>query len=940
MRPLKLNMNAFGSYIQETEIDFTKFGREGLYLITGDTGAGKTTIFDAITFALYGAPSGEYRRKDMLRSRGVEDGVCTYVELVFECMGRQYAVRRSLEYERPKTRGSGTTTKPAESVLTFSDNRSPLTKDGEVTAKITEILGVNESQFKQIIMLAQGDFRKMLFAKSTERQEIFRKLLDTGIYKQFQSEIEKRAKNSENEFANAKAEMLRIIDSADCVQTEGFAQSAELFELKKMMIDDGLPNLSSLDLFSELLNDFLRFDDKKKDEIGQSLKVIEKSIDEINRSIGTAQERNNNFEEVGRLKTELPELEKNAEKLNAEYARTDKENSPRIAEINAEKAVINANLEKYDELDKIRADLNKNRAFIKKSEKALISLNKNRETAENELDRMKNELKELGNVGEDLAGSKADKDRLEHDKKALGDLLSDMDSLDNTRKELSAEQEKYKSANDKANQLEEDAKSLRERYDNERAGLYAEIAETLSEGSPCPVCGSVHHPNKAVKSDNSPDKAAVNAALKKAEKARDTAGKLCNSCAEIKGRFDSVSLSVEKKAAELNFEFSAEYSGKKDEAEKRLDSINAEIEVISRKINEAKRKKERRDELNITIPEKEKETAETGKKCADLKSEIDKSEVRAEELKKQLSGLEKELGVKSRQEAETEIKSLQSEVDALENEVKNAGTQAENAEKQLREAHAKIDALSKQLPENYVPVDVDELKDKARRLGTEEKALTETSDNIKQRIIANERALHNIAESLPKLKQREEQTALLSGLNAVANGKVKGRSKSNLESFVQVEFFKDILRRANTRLDEMTDGRFELVCRSAPSDNYRDQTLDINVYDRYNGKEGDVRTLSGGESFLASLALALGLSETVRKSAGGVELETMFVDEGFGSLDDETLNQAMASLNTLTESGILIGIISHVNELKRSISRQIVVKKDGGGSRAIVINNV
>lgn len=928
MRPLKLNMNAFGSYIQETEIDFTKLGTEGLYLITGDTGAGKTTIFDAITFALYGAPSGEYRRKDMLRSRGVEDGVCTYVELVFECRNekgivKQYTVRRSLEYERPKTRGSGTTTRPAESILIFSDNRSPIVKDSEVTAKITEILGVNESQFKQIIMLAQGDFRKMLFAKSTERQEIFRKLLDTEIFKLFQQKIEEKAADSENEFENAKAEMLRIINSADCRQT------AELSEAKDKIINGGLQNLSALDPFSELLKNSRQGDELHHNEISQSLRELKKNINEINRYIGTAKERNGYFEEIGRLNGILPELEENVKKSDAEYELIVKENNPKMIELNAQIAVINEKLEKFDELDKLRYDLDQNRVQIKKDKAELDSLNEDLAAVQEKLTAMKSELERLGNVGENMARSEAEKNRLERDKKAVEELLAEIGSYNDTFEELSAEQEKFKAAKDEADRLEDNAKALRERYDNERAGLYAEIAETLSEGRPCPVCGSVHHPNKAVKSDNSPDKKDVSAAEKKAKESRSTADALCNSCEKIKGRFESVLSSVEKKLADLKFECSPE---KTDEVVTRLNSINAEIENISQKLENEKRKNLRRGELEKAIPENENKAEETRKKCAELKSEIDKSAVRAEEQEKQLSGLESELGFKSKQEAQAQTKALQSESDALMEEIHKAEKKAGDAEKRLRETHTRIKALSDQLPENYAPVDVGELNEKLSRLGAAENELTEKLNDTALRIKINLEALNGITEMLPKLIKCEERTALLGGLSDVANGKVKGQSKTKLESFVQVEFFKDILRRANIQFNRMTNGRFELVCKSAPSDNHRDQTLDINVFDHYNGKEGDVRSLSGGESFLASLSLALGLSETVRKNVGGVELETMFVDEGFGSLDDDTLNQAMTSLSALTESGILIGIISHVSELKRAISKQIIVKKDGRGS--------
>lgn len=925
MIPLKLTMTGFGSYAHRTELDFTRLGTEGLYLITGDTGAGKTTIFDAITFALYGAPSGEFRRTEMMRSRDADDDEPTSVELVFECGGKQYTVSRSLAYQRKKRRGGGTTLEPARSLLTFPDSRKPLEKDGEVTAGITEILGITKEQFKQIIMLAQGEFQKMLFSKSSDRQEIFRKLLDTEVYKLFQIKIKEKADNSSRDFDNAKADAVRVISSADC------GEMPELLEEKENIVVGELPNLSMLNTFSELLRSLNLIDEERKAKLAGEIETVRAEHSKISCEKGAAQEKNNQFEERERLKAKIPEIEESAKKTKLGFELVQSENNQRIEKIKEEITLIVNSLDKYKELDDLLDDLNKTEAASASDSEKLKSLKEYCDKTERELKAVKEEFNSLGNAGENAASLAAQKDKLEREKSDIEALFEDIEKYRRTSDELTSEQEKYRAAADKASGLEENARTLRERYNNERAGLYADIAVTLSEGKPCPVCGSLNHPNKAVKSDNSPGKADVEAAEKSAVSARSAADKLCNSCEKLKGSLESSCDLVRQRLAALSF--NCEPDNAANEAEKRLSEVNDEIKKNSGELKKALSKKERRAELEKEIPEKERMLNESREKCGDLNTEISKERVRAEELKKQSDNLRKSLRFTGRKAAEAEIKSLKAQSMELDKAVQKARKAADDSERLLNDVRTRIDSCS--LPEGYTPVDIDELNDRLTKLEEREKGLSDNFKSVEFRLKGNSGVLKTITEKIPLLKELEERRDLLNGLSDAANGKGKDQSRTTLESFVQVEFFKDILRRANMQFGRMTSGRFELVCNDIPTDNRGDHTLDINIIDHYSGKTGDVRSLSGGESFMASLSLALGLSETVRQSAGGIELETMFVDEGFGSLDDDTLQQAMTALNGLTESGILIGIISHVNELKSSIAKQIVVRKDGeNGSRA------
>ncbi len=928
MKPLKLTMTAFGSYARRTELDFTKLGTEGLYLITGDTGAGKTTIFDAITYALYGDPSGEFRRSEMMRSRNAAEDEPTEVELVFECGGKQYTIYRRLAYQRKKKRGGGTTPEPAKNVLTYPDGTKPLEKN--VDPAIAEILGITESQFKQIIMLAQGEFRKMLFARSTERQEIFRRLLDTEIYKRFQDKIREKAKNSCDEFEKEKADVIRAVNSADCGEDTG------LLQIRDNIVEGALPDLSALDTFAKLLQKQSINDEKQMAELVGDIQNIRNEHKKLAGDITVCRNRNNCLDEIEALKAKIPEAEENAEKLRRGSESIQSENTPKIRELGEKITLIRGSLSRYEELDGLLLSLKKAERNAADNGAELRSLEGRCCSIEKELKAVREELDSLGNVGENIAGLKAGKESKEREYADIEKLLNELNGYDQRSGELKAEQENYSAARDNASSLEDKAKDLRERYNNERAGMCADIASTLSEGKPCPVCGSLHHPNKAVKSENSPKKSAVETAEKNAKIARESADKLCNSCEKLKGVLESIRNSAKDKLTALSFNCEPENAA--DTVNERLNSVGKEIEDISKALKEETSKKERRENLEKAIPDKEKELAGSKEKCGELNSVIREENARAEELKSRIDSLKSTLEFPGRKEAEAEIKSLETQSKKLDKAVKEAENSADSGAKQLDDMRTQMKTISDLLPEAYVRADIDELNKRQDQLEEREKELSKGLSSLQYRLKANNGVMSELTESIPRLNEREKVRDMLSGLSDAANGKGKGQSKTTLESFVQVEFFKDILNRANMQFSRMTSGRFELVSKDIPTDNHGDHTLDIDVIDHYSGKTGDVRSLSGGESFIASLSLALGLSETVRQCAGGTELETMFVDEGFGSLDDETLQQAMTALNGLTESGILIGIISHVSELKRSITKQIVVRKDGeNGSCAEII---
>lgn len=925
MRPVKLTMNAFGSYAKETVLDFTKLGAKGLYLITGDTGAGKTTIFDAITFALYGEPSGDGRKENMIRSRGVSGNDPTTVELEFESGGKRYTVSRSLAYMRQKERGEGYTSQSAKNVLILPEGK---TVEKKVTEKITEILGVNKDQFKRIIMLAQGEFQKLLFAKSDEKRDIFRKLMDTGIYDKFQVRLKEKSKAAQDKFESDKNAVIFEIKSSDT------GDCSELAEMKDKICPSNLPNLSEAEKFAKILKTLCQTDEYQRAEFLASSKEVTKERDDINREITDKEGKNALLLKINALKDLIPELEKKADDLKNEAARIQSENKSKIENLSADITTIRNSLDDYEKLDVLHKDLESANKAVKDGNKRLKSLSEFQEKAEKALSEMKKTLDDIGNSGENIANLTAQMERSERIRNDINALINDNGKYISATRELSAEQEKYITQDEKAKLLESKSLELRDRYNSERAGLYADIASALIDGQPCPVCGSVHHPNKAVRSENSPDKKAVDAAEKNAKKSRAEADKLCNVCAALKGEVESDKKALEKKLADLNFTRGLQNAS--DEAEERLNSVNTEIEKISAKLEEETRKKTIREKLDKDIPEKEMEIKNLNGNISEISQVISSNTILAGQKKEQFDELKAKLKFADKSEAKSEINTLENQIKELEKSIRDAQDKEKQAENKLYNVRSQKNAYSSQLPSDYILADIGLLKDRLQKIDERAKSLANDISKIDIRLNNNSKIVKNITDSIPKLAELEKKFALLSGLSAVANGDVNKQSKTKLESFVQAEFFKNVLKRANFRFKEMTDGRYELICKDDTGIR-SDQALDINIMDHYNGKTGDVHSLSGGESFIASLSLALGLSEAVQQSTGGIEIETMFVDEGFGSLDEEILQQAMNALNKLAEdgSGVLVGIISHVTELKRSIPKQIVVHKDGeNGSRA------
>lgn len=921
MRPVKLTMEAFGPYVKRTEIDFEKLGTEGLYLITGDTGAGKTTVFDAVTFALYGKSSGGERKDDMMRSKYAEPTVKPMAELIFDVNGSRYTVTRTLKYERLK----GTTYYPSTAVLAFSDGRV-IEKEKAVTEKIKELLGIDENQFRQIMMLAQGDFRKLLVASSEKRQEIFRSIFNTEIFESFQRALSAKAKLKEDILQNKKTDVTANIKMMSCNDENG------LNIKKSEIIESGAANIQTVDEFCKMVEEQNSGDMTRLENANERYEEIKKEYDKLNLKIGEEKILKDRFEEIENLKKQLPEAEK---------ASTESENKARS--IKTEGGLrrdgltkkIHSLEEKLGEYDK----LEKNLSEIKADEKDLENEKKNIGMAKTEYKKLCDELeKDIGEekalkaASEDAAVLAEEKNRLENQIEKLNFLTDAFEIFTEKSAELEEAKKEYIKARNKASELSQRAGEMRRKFNDEQAGI---MAETLEDGLPCPVCGSVHHPIKAVKSKGAPSQKEVEEAEKAALRAQKAENDASKNSGISEGNFDTSKAQVLKamEKAGVNCNIGSALKSASEQLEKAKDILGN----VNEKISAENKKTERLKALAEIICEAREKREKLNGSMTDIELRIKELSTIIGAKKDQTEQMKRTLHFDSKAAAQSEIKKLCNEVKRIDSDIEKANKAAEAAKERLRCIQTGIETISKQLPENYVPVNIEELSDMLQESRNKSNAVLEEKNEIGRKLKNNTEILNKLKKILPEFYSAEEEHTLFKGLSQTANTK-GGSSRESFESYVQSVYFDKILSCANVHMRHMSNEHYELVRQTVSRDNRGDRTLDIDVKDHYNGTARDVRSLSGGESFIASLSLALGLSDTVQQISGGIQIETMFVDEGFGALDQDTLQQAMNALRSLTQSGRLIGIISHVETVKNEIPKQIVVKKDGAnGSSAKVI---
>lgn len=1080
MRPVKLVMSAFGPYADTVEVDFERLGSEGIYLLCGDTGAGKTTVFDAISFALFGKASGADRDVRGMRSDFAAPDTPTYVELWFSYAGAEYRVRRNPEYERPAKRGGGMTTQVADAEL--EEPGKPLvTKVRQVDERIREILGIDREQFAQIVMIAQGDFRRLLSASTKERSEILRRVFGTQPYVRFQEELERQCGEVRDQ-ARALREQVRTL-AGTAALAEGDPRAERLASWAE---DDALTAGGVADLLESALAE----DRAAAEELDARKRALEDREAELNRLLERASTEAELVARRSEATAGLADLEAQepAVRRALEDARAAAGQAP---ELEVQAALAHRDVERFCELEEARSlserarekavaadeergarDENvaacRERALAEREradalagadgvlaaacerlaqaergvadaqaaaeravearragearaacadarERAALSLDEARALADDArraCDAARAAANELNGAPAEQAAAQAG---LERASSRLEQARTDRDRVaelaaraDKAAGELGRLEVAYGEACDAKQAAAHDYDVVYRAFLDAQAGL---LARSMAVGEPCPVCGSTEHPAPAACPDEAPSQEDVEDAERRRADAEKAMAQASSEVARARGTLGACR---EEQAA-----FAAQH-GDAGEVERLVADLEREVAAAGARFAAAAESAvelERRTACVRELEERHMDARSAVERLSDelaaVERDLSAATARAEMAERALGGATEETSGRDLEQARRVLddarraeesarrdvaareEALQQAVDA-ENACAEAQARRAEADDRARAAHLEAsaaEARAASLAEGlagYAGRDdaqracdelnaramslraaFDEAADAARvhegRLAACRASLAElerqlaslpAGENrdvegvsaqigevvadrrdvegrlsaVRSRIQANESAVRALRRNEEEHGDADRRFGELDVLYRTASGKLAGRDRVSFETHLQAIYFDRVLAAANARLAVMTGGRYELVRRTRATGGNAQTGLDLDVFDGYTGRARDASTLSGGESFKASLSLALGLSDVTQAYAGGIRLDTMFVDEGFGSLDQESLQLAVRTLTELAGSGKLVGIISHVEELKESIDRKVVVEHGPCGS--------
>lgn len=854
MKPILLVMKAFGPYGKVAEVDFSKIGEHGLFLITGDTGAGKTTIFDAISFALYGEGAGgkERRQAKSFRSDYASKEDETVVEFTFEHKGQMYKITRQPEYLRPKQRGEGFTTKPASAILECLDSGEVYSRLDTTNKAIIDIIGLTKDQFNQTMMIAQGDFLKILKAKSDDRKQLFQKLFNTQIYEQLQ-------------------EKLKDLNTT-------YQNDVDKFNRQVEMLYDQITISSMFDVYHmDEANEYIKADLKQLKEEHKALKEEKDTI------LKCEKEAVATLTEVKLINDQLKALELKKQQLS---------------DLTSKKHIVDAY---QKEIESIQKALNVS-PYVKKYERISNELtqlstsvqiyNQQLEMFNFEKENLKEPYEKCLKEYETLPQIVSKKESLEKLEPVLVSYQKYQEQLIILRK---TELKRQKSMSD-----------VQKMYLNGKTKFYEHqygiIAADLKEGQACPVCGSTTHPNVATLSQDAITQQELEVLEKRYEDARSLYEKACSDVKKMETLIESI--------------------------EKQLEDPNINITTLQNQIfdltNKEKTIKKSYEDMNYKVTRNNQNIEKVnGLLQAKREQQTSLKNQESNSLKELLSSL-KENGFNTMSEFENCPKD-EARMKTMENKC------LEYTQKVIS-LNEYIETMAKQL-ENKEVQDLEPLNLNVQNLSNQRKEIDEKLSQIKVKF-ENEKRVY---EQLTDLKKKKDSIygkwTLVHDLHQVISGQEKGKAKLRFETYVQRYYFKQVIAAANKRLTVLTNGMFVLRCKEDITNLRAQSGLELDVYDRSTGQWRDVSTLSGGESFMASLALALGLSDIVSSQSGQIRLDAMFIDEGFGSLDETSLSQALALLQSLSQGHRLIGIISHVAELKSCIDKKVIISKTNQGSK-------
>lgn len=1036
MKPLNLTISAFGPYAKEQYIDFTKLN-EQIFVISGPTGAGKTTIFDAISFALFGEASGSSRDRDSLRSDFALPGTETYIEMEFELRGKVYKIKRSPQQEQRKLRGEGCTIRNADAELLLPDG-TLITKIANVDEKINELLGINKAQFKQIVMLPQGEFRRLLESDSSERELIFRKIFGTEGFAEIQRRLDDESRELYKYVHDIKTQMDTHIRHVDTGENQALEEIRNSKNINIQMFMEKLAEAAACDNSSlEAVNSRLQLITKKqgglKEEIARAVEINKKLANkeqvtlEYSGALSRVEEYRQKEAALDYSRKALPiaEIDEQLKKAGqnilgkTEQLEQAKQQVQRLSEeFVAAQQLFNSEKEKESSRRKLEADLallNNMLPKVMQYDKAIKALEVVRhksdgvrlelEQSVKKLELEKNSYRAQEEKLRSVYSAEAESIRLDKEITANKKLLLELDSIKKLIEVCFEENNNYAALKKSFEGFDIEYVHFRGRLEQEednylrgQAGL---MAKTLKDNCPCPVCGSTEHPAPASASDTVTDQQQIKGLKQKFASLNEQRTEKLKELSELNGNINSKRLEIENRLSALgdgvldrdisklekvkqeivlkgtalkaetmslisSYKEKSQLAGRKEELEKLYRESSENIKKLEQALN---LQNEQKTAIAEELARTQSETAAIEQEVPGDMRSIAKLNSVLEEIKRAITDLE--VGLKNAERAQeqarqalsiaekefavvtTSLKESVEEQDRLkkllEERLKASGFEDYTHFISMKKSQQELNALQADITEYYQRLQslkdmLTHLEEETKALNTQDISLLEQSyqkqleeQNLLQeqqniifsRYSNNTKTLEQLKEIITRLEKLEKKYNTIGELSRIAKG--DNPQRLTFERYVLAAYFDEIIVAANLRLEKMTGSRYLLQRKEDKSKGRAQQGLELEVFDNYTGKSRHVKTLSGGEGFKASLALALGLADVVQSYSGGISLDTLFIDEGFGSLDPESLDSAIQCLVEIQKTGRLVGVISHVVELKERIKSvlEIISKKEG-----------
>ncbi|MBF1109898.1 MAG: SMC family ATPase [Solobacterium sp.] len=930
MRPIKLVLSAFGPYASKIELDLSKLGENGVYLITGDTGAGKTTIFDAITFALFGKPSGDIRDVKTLRSEYAKEEIETYVELDFIYHDEKYHIYRRPEYAYTHVQKNGEVKQRSKATDAYliMPNGDRIVKPTEVTKQVEQLLGMKRDQFRQIAMIAQGSFLEILNADTKERGKLFEKVFMTSKYSVLMDRLNQMAKESYLTLNDAKLRLQQIISDVRVPETlqEQYTQMLETFAM-----DDIQP---VYDLLDEIITN-------SKESIEKLQKQKEEVQNQLQKSRKEETEKAKQLQDLLSLEKLLKEKPVKEEKANlyAERVKNDGEKYHiQIDALKKEQAQIEHELPEYESLTKLSTKLAEIRKQI-----SIIS---------KDLATKTNFKKQLD---EDIALKQKEAHTLTDSELSLNKVILKEEEIEkkiSTFYHASMIQSNYQNAvntlKGKTQLLQESTDRkviLQKQYDDAQISYFANqaglLALRLTKGEPCPVCGSLEHPRPASHSNKLVTEEEINQYKKKVDQAEKEYQITSKACADA-----SLKMNALQNELELVLKSVTEETVSFEDVQLFIDEhtvqLKKEEKEISTCIKQLQQQSKRYQELQKMIPQLQQKLTAISEEVSQNQIAQTKLSVEYEQLQKQVQEITAKLKYTSETAAKNrmsmitkQILECQQQINRLENESKLAMDELVYVSAQIDMLKGKVSSSIDEIPNQQKQLKILQTEIENLQVQQEEilKCIHNTemyesdAQDTKKKIVSESDAYQIKLSRYSSLKELADV--------AMGNGR-SSKEKITLQEYVQIAYLDRMIHKANERYLSMSNQQYQLVRSAGTKDKRSHEALDLDVIDFSNGSIRPVSSLSGGESFIASLALALGMSDEIQSQAGGIQIDTMFIDEGFGTLDQDSLNNAIQTLTNLSGENRLVGIISHVKELKERIHKGIIVTKDLHGSHGSI----